>query len=159
MRVVGVDILDPADAKPGELGIDDYLPIARLSDALAMADVVSLHLPLTSQTRHTLNRVTLGQLKRGAIVINVARGPLIDETALIEALRSGQVAGAGLDVFEVEPLPLDSPLLAMPTVVVTPHWAAATRATMSRRARMTAGNTARVLAGEGPAYRVLPEHL
>lgn len=159
MRVVGVDIMDSNVVDLDAMGIDAYLPISNLGQALAEADVVSLHLPLTSQTRHTLNASTLAQLKSGAIVINVARGPLIDEAALIEALRSGHVAGAGLDVFEVEPLPLDSPLLGMSNVVVTPHWAAATRATMTRRARMTAGNAARVLAGEEPDYRVLPEHL
>lgn len=159
MRVVGVDIMDSQSVDLHAMGIDAYLPIGRLDEALAQADVVSLHLPLTSQTRHTLNSATLGQLKPGAIVINVARGPLIDEAALIEALRSGHVAGAGLDVFEVEPLPLDSPLLEMPNVVVTPHWAAATRATMTRRAHMAAGNADRVLSGGEPEYRVLPEHL
>jgi D-3-phosphoglycerate dehydrogenase len=159
MRVIGVDILDGATVDTAAMGIDAYLPISRLSEALAEADVVSLHLPLTSQTRLTLNPTTLAQLKAGAIVINVARGPLIDEAALIEALRSGHVAGAGLDVFEVEPLPLDSPLLGMPNVVVTPHWAAATRATMTRRAHMAAANAARVVSGEDPEYRVLPEHL
>ncbi len=159
MRVLGVDILEAPAVDLQAMGIDAYLPITRLPEALSQADVVSLHLPLTSQTRHTLNSSTLAQLKSGAIVINVARGPLIDEAALIAALRSGHVAGAGLDVFEVEPLALDSPLLGMSNVVVTPHWAAATRATMTRRARMTAGNAARVLAGEEPDYRVLPEHL
>lgn len=159
MRVVGVDIMDPANSDLDSLGLAAYLPIDRLAEALSQADVVSLHLPLTSQTRHTLNATTLAQLKSGAIVINVARGPLIDEAALIDALRAGQVAGAGLDVFEVEPLPLGSPLLEMPNVAVTPHWAAATRATMIRRAQMTAANTGRVLAGDPPDYRVLPEHL
>ena len=159
MRVVGVDIMDPSNTDLDALGLDAYLPIDRLAEALSQADVVSLHLPLTSKTRHTLNATTLAQLKSGAIVLNVARGPLIDEAALIDALRAGQLAGAGLDVFEVEPLPLDSPLLEMPNVAVTPHWAAATRATMTRRAQMTAANTARVLAGDPPDYRVLPEHL
>lgn len=159
MRVVGVDIMDPANTDRNALGLDAYLPIDRLAEALSQADVVSLHLPLTSQTRHTLNATTLAQLKSGAIVINVARGPLIDEAALIDALRAGHVAGAGLDVYKVEPLPLDSPLLEMPNVVLTPHWAAATRATMTRRAQLTAANAARVLAGDPPDYRVLPEHL
>lgn len=159
MRVVGVDIMDRPAVDLHALGIDDYMPISSLLDALAQADVVSLHVPLTSQTRHTLDASTLAQLKAGAIVINVARGSLIEESALIEALRSGHVAGPGLDVFEVEPLPLESPLLGMPNVIVTPHWAAATRATMTRRARLAAGNVARVLAGEDPDYRVLPEHL
>jgi len=159
MRVVGVDVMDGHSVDNQALGIDAYLPISSLAEALAAADVVSLHIPLTSQTRHTLNESTLAHLKPGAIVINVARGPLIDESALIEALRSGHVAGAGLDVFEVEPLALDSPLLGMPNVVVTPHWAAATRATMTRRAHMAAGNAARVLSGKEPEYRVLPEHL
>lgn len=159
MRVVGVDVLDELSVEAEDLGIDEYLNIARFSRALNQADVISLHLPLTSKTRRTLNATTLGQLKRGAIVLNVARGPLIDEGALVDALRSGQLGGAGLDVFEVEPLPLDSPLLDMPNVAVTPHWAAATRATMTRRAAMTAANAARVLAGEPALYRVMPENL
>lgn len=159
MRVVGVDIMDAEAVDLDAMGIDAYLPISSLGQALAEADVVSLHLPLTSQTRHTLNTSTFAQLKSGAIVINVARGPLIDEAALIQAIASGHLGGAGLDVFEVEPLDLNSPLLSMPNVVVTPHWAAATRATMTRRAHMAAGNAARVLSGEEPEYRVLPEHL
>lgn len=111
------------------------------------------------RSQPVLNESTLSQLKPGAIVLKVARGPLIDESACIDERRTGHAAGAGLDVFEVEPLPLDSPLLEMPNVVVTPHWVAATQVTMTRRAKIAASNAARVLAGEAPDYQVLPEHL
>ncbi len=83
--------------------------------------MVSFHLPLTDDTRHMLNRDSLAWAKPGVIVINTCRGGLIEEAALIEALRSGQVSGAGLDVFEDEPLGIDHPLLAFDNVIVTPH--------------------------------------
>ena len=159
MRVIGVDVVDHLKVDLVELGIDEYVEIDQINQALSQADVISLHVPLTSQTRHVMNTTTLSQLKPGAILINVARGPLVDQEALTEALRTGHLAGAGLDVFEVEPLPLDSPLLDMTNVALTPHWAAATRATMTRRAKMTADNAARVLAGEPAEYRVAQEHL
>jgi len=159
MRVIGVDVVEIPQGDLAALGVERCSPIEGLSAVLAEADVVSLHLPLNSQTRHVLDSAALAAARPGAIVINVARGPLIDEAALIEALRSGHLAGAGLDVFEVEPLPLDSPLLDMPNVVVTPHWAAATLATMTRRAQITADNVALALAGDAPRYRVLPDHL
>ena len=130
-----------------------------VEEAVAEADFITVHMPLTKETKGMLNATRMASMKPGVRLINCARGGLIDETALLEALESGKVAGAALDVFEVEPLPLDSPLLEMPNVAVTPHWAAATRATMTRRAQMTAANTARVLAGDPPDYRVLPEHL
>lgn len=159
MRVVAVDVVEVPTQELASLGVERCGRIEDLHTILAESDVVSLHLPLTSQTRHVMDGSAMAALRPGAIVLNVARGPLIDEQALIEALKSGHLGGAGLDVFEVEPLPLDSPLLQMSNVVVTPHWAAATLETMTRRARLAAENVALVLAGQPARYRVLPEHL
>ncbi|HEY2139350.1 MAG TPA: phosphoglycerate dehydrogenase, partial [Chthoniobacterales bacterium] len=100
--------------------------VDELDDLLAAADFVTLHTPLTPQTHHLLNAARLAKTKRGVRVINCARGGLIDETALADALCSGQVAGAALDVFEIEPLPADSPLRDSPNLVLTPHLGAST---------------------------------
>ena len=154
MRVLGVEVAEVSMADQAAIGVERCEGIDRLHEVLAEADVVSLHLPLNSATRHVLNAGAFEALKAGAIVVNVARGQLIDEPALVEALTRGDLGGAGLDVFEVEPLPLDSPLLSMSNVVVTPHWAAATRATMQRRAQITAVNVRRALDGRPAEHLV-----
>src|ERR1700730_13143702 len=100
--------------------------VEELDDLLAGADFITLHTPLTAQTHHLLDAARLAKTKRGVRVINCARGGLIDEAALADALRSGQVAAAALDVFETEPLPADSPLRDSPNLVLTPHLGAST---------------------------------
>jgi D-3-phosphoglycerate dehydrogenase len=100
--------------------------VDELDDMLASADFISLHTPLTAETRRVLDAARLGKTKRGVRIINCARGGLIDEPALAQALRDGWVAGAALDVFEVEPLPANSPLRDAPNVVLTPHLGAST---------------------------------
>jgi D-3-phosphoglycerate dehydrogenase / 2-oxoglutarate reductase len=94
-----------------------------LDELLATADVVSLHLPCTEETREMINAKSLAKMKRGAILINTSRGGLVDEKALFDALSSRHLAGAGLDVYQIEPLPLDSTLLKLDNVVLTPHMA------------------------------------
>jgi glyoxylate reductase len=96
-----------------------------ISELLSESDIISLHCPLTPETQHLLNRDTLSQCKKGVFIINTSRGPVIDERALIEALNSGQVKRAGLDVFEREPQ-LEQQFLGMENVVLTPHYAAFT---------------------------------
>jgi D-3-phosphoglycerate dehydrogenase len=119
------------------LAFDPYLSSTRaralqvelvddVDDLLTAADFVTLHTPLTPETRHIVNAARLAKTKRGVRIINCARGGLIDENALIDALRSGQVAAAALDVFEHEPLPADSPLRDAPNLVLTPHLGAST---------------------------------
>src|SRR6059058_3489517 len=119
------------------LAFDPYLSAARarslqvelveeLDDLLANADFISLHTPLTAETRHILNAERLRKTRPGVRIINCARGGLIDEAALVEALQDGHVAGAALDVFEVEPLPSDSSLRNAPNIVLTPHLGAST---------------------------------
>lgn len=94
-----------------------------ISELWSEAGIISLHLPLTAETKHLVNRTTLGQLRRDAVIVNTARGGLIDTVALAEALHEGKLAGAGLDVFEVEPLPADHPLRRSPNTLLTSHTA------------------------------------
>jgi len=100
--------------------------VEELDDLLAAADFITLHTPLTPETHHLLNAARLAKTRKGVRVINCARGGLVDEAALADALRSGHVASAALDVFETEPLPIDSPLRKLPTLIVTPHLGAST---------------------------------
>jgi D-3-phosphoglycerate dehydrogenase len=100
---------------------DAPCPMVELDELLARADVISLHLSLNDETRGVIDGRRIAQIKRGAILINTARGALVDETALIEALRSGQIAQAGLDVFHAEPLARDHPLAQMENVTISSH--------------------------------------
>jgi lactate dehydrogenase-like 2-hydroxyacid dehydrogenase len=99
-----------------------------LDDLLAAADVVSLHLPLTEETRHLIDAAALAQMKPTAVLVNVSRGPIVDEEALVDALREGRIAGAALDVFEREP-EVHPGLLQLENVVLVPHLGSATRET------------------------------
>src|SRR5215471_4076967 len=122
MRVVAYDpYLSATRARSLQVELVD-----ELDDLLTSADFISLHTPLTAETRHILDEARLKKTKRGVRVINCARGGLIEETALVKALQNGHVSGAALDVFEVEPLPADSPLRAAPNLVLTPHLGAST---------------------------------
>jgi D-3-phosphoglycerate dehydrogenase len=103
-----------------------------LEQVLKRADIVTLHLALTDDTRHLLNAERLGMMKKGAMVVNAARGALIDDAALIAALTSGQLSGAALDVFEPEPLPADAPLRKAPNIILTPHLGASTKEAQTR---------------------------
>lgn len=123
-------------------------PLARLDELLPAAEWLVLALPLADETRHLLCARRLALLPRGARVINVGRGALVDEAALAAALESGHVAGAGLDVFEVEPLPPGSPLWSHPRVIVTPHSSGATPGNDVRAAQAFVENLGRFARGE-----------
>lgn len=125
--------------------------VGSLEELLAQSDVVSLHRPLRPDTRHTLNAATLALMKPHAIVINTSRGGLIDEPALVAALASRQLAGAGLDVFEKEPMPVGSPLAQMSNVVLTPHLAGSTVEALEETARQCAQGIIDTLAGRRAA--------
>lgn len=125
-----------------------------LDEVLRQADVVSLHLPLTPETRGIIGARELGLMRQDAVLINTARGPLIDERALTEALVAGRIGGAGLDVFEQEPPAMDNPLLALDNVVLTPHISAGTSDAFRAKMRAAMGNIARVAAGAMPAHQV-----
>jgi phosphoglycerate dehydrogenase-like enzyme len=119
-----------------------------------IVDVLSLHLPLTPETTGMVDARALAAMKRGSILINTARGPLVDETALLEALASGHLRGAGLDVFSREPVGADDPLLGLPNVVVTPHLAWLTAETLERSLSVIVENCRRLAAGEPLLNRV-----
>lgn len=154
MRLLGCDPA-PNPLFVEELG-GDYVPLEEL---LETADFVSLHLPAAPGTRGLLNRERLARMKPGAFLINTSRGVLVDEAALLEALRSGRLAGAALDVFSVEPPPPGSPaaeLARLPNVVATPHVAAFTPNTVARMGRAALANLLAVLAGERPEHVANP---
>lgn len=115
---------------------------------LNISDVLTLHFPLTPSTSRIINQQTLSQMKPGAFLINTARGPLIDEAALAEALRQGVIAGAGLDVLSAEPPAADNPLFAAPNCFITPHIAWATREARQRLIQVATDNVRAFLAGE-----------
>lgn len=118
MRVLAIRRTAPAEPPPS---VDQLWTLDRLDDLLADSDHVVIHLPLTAETRGIMNPQTLRKMKPTAYLYNTARGGIIDEPALVEALRKGVIAGAGLDVFREEPLPADSPLWDLPNVIITPH--------------------------------------
>ncbi len=118
-----------------------------LAELLATSDFVCLQVPLTPETHHLIGAAELRAMKKSAILINASRGPTVDEAALIEALRAGTIHAAGLDVFETEPLPADSPLLSMPNVVALPHIGSATDQTRHAMALNAAENLVAALNG------------
>lgn len=130
----------PAFAYDPQVGTDADIPdvtvLGSLEELLRQSDILSLHAPLLPQTRHMIGAPQIAMMKRGSYIINTARGGLIDTDALVEALRTGQLAGAGLDTFEEEPPPRDSPLWALPNVALSPHVGAATDAAMVRVAEL-----------------------
>jgi D-3-phosphoglycerate dehydrogenase / 2-oxoglutarate reductase len=121
---------------------------------LARSDFISVHAPLTSTTRNLLNAAAFGQMKKGAMIVNTARGPLIDERALVAALDSGHLGGAALDVVAIEPLPRDSPLLGRDNLILTPHTAFYSVEALEELQTKCAADVARVLSGEAPVYPV-----
>jgi phosphoglycerate dehydrogenase-like enzyme len=129
---------------------------APLDELLARADVVSLHVPLSAATRRLIDARALARMKPTAVLINTARGELIDEAALARALDEGRIGGAGLDVLSAEPPPADHPLLSTPNTVLTPHMAGPTWQSWPRRFGNAYANIARVQRGEPPQW-VVPE--
>ncbi len=146
MRVHAYDVR--AELPPME-GVER---VDTLADGLAMADVVSLHVDLNPSTHHLLDDAAFARMKPTAIVVNAARGGVIDQAALTRALADGRIAGAGLDVLEVEPPPSGDPLLALPNVVVLPHIGSATVETRRAMLECAVANLAACLRGEACEY-------
>ena len=117
----GMHVMGVSDARTSAPHFERLFPRAQLQAAASLADFLIVLVPLSTQTRHMIDEGVFSAMKPGGILINLARGPLVDEQALIRALRNGRIAGAGLDVFETEPLPAESPLWDMPNVVITPR--------------------------------------
>ena len=134
-----------------EWGVEE----AGFRQLLAESDIVSLHLPLTRRTRGIIGRKALRLMKPGAVLINTARGRLVDEGALIEALRAGRIGAAGLDVFQNEPPQPDNALLTLENVIITPHIAAGTRDALVAKMKAAFANIERVARGEPPRHQAL----
>ncbi|MGY4879119.1 hydroxyacid dehydrogenase [Vreelandella aquamarina] len=145
MKVVAFDPHLAADA-PEWAGVERH---ESLDTLLGVADAVSLHVPLTDETRHLIDDAALNRMKSSAILINAARGGIVDEAAMAAALSEGRLAGALLDVFEQEPLPAGSALVGVPNLILTPHIAGVTEESNARISQMTADNVRDVLANVG----------
>ncbi|MGE0214481.1 C-terminal binding protein [Mycolicibacterium sp.] len=143
---------DPAVAASDaeELGVR----LVDRTELLARSDVLSLHVPLLDSTRNLIDRDALARMKRGAIVVNVSRGGLVDEHALADALRSGHLFGAGIDVFATEPVGIDNPLLGCGTAILTPHAAHWSEESLAELKRKALEESARILRGEAPRSAV-----
>ena len=131
-----------------------HMAFLTLDQLLTESDFVTLHAPLTAETRHLIGRPQLALMKPAAVLVNTARGPLVDQAALFEALRAGRIAAAALDVADPEPMPAGDPLLTLPNVIVTPHIASASVATRSRMALLAAENLVQALQGSVPRHAV-----
>ena len=154
MRLVGLDIQPPPADVLSTLGITYLGGPEGLGDLLGQSDYASIHVPLTRRTRHMVDARALARMRPHGVLINVARGGIVDQDALVAALRSGSLRGAGLDVFATEPLDLQSPLFDLDNVVLTPHVAGVTTGTSRRRAEAVAENVRRTAAGLPPLYAV-----
>ena len=139
---------------PAAQGLATYVGRDEL---FAMSDVLSIHIPLSAETRHSVGKRELGLMKPTAYLINTARGPVVDEAALIEALRAGAIAGAGLDVMEQEPLPPSSPLCELPNVVLQAHVGSATHETRRAMIDLAVANLLDALDKRKPQAMVNPE--
>jgi phosphoglycerate dehydrogenase-like enzyme len=145
-RLLYADVV-PRGGVPGA----DEVPVPEL---LARSDIVTIHVPLSDDTRHLIGAGDLAKMRTGALLVNASRGPVVDEAALMAALKSGHLGGAALDVFETEPLPPGSPLRSMDNVFLTPHIGGGTREAAARLLEVVAANIRRALAGQQPLHVV-----
>lgn len=152
LRVVAASRSAPRD-------LPDDVAVLDVDELVAESDVVVLCCPLTPETTGLLGRERIGRMKPGALVVNVARGAVIDDDALIAALREGRIGGAALDVFVTQPLPVDHPYYSFPNVIVTPHMAGITEESMMRMGTGAADEAIRVLSGQLPVNLRNPDAL
>lgn len=153
LTALGARVVYTATAPKADTGAAEW---RELPDLLAESDVVSLHLPLTPATERLLDAPSLATMRPGAVLVNTARGGLVDEAALVDALRTGRLRGAGLDVFATEPVAADNPLLRLDNVVVGPHLAWLTPETLARSMGVAFENCRRVRDGEPLVHEVVP---
>ena len=154
MRILAVDAVAIPRAVQEEFRLDFFGSPDDLEQLLRESDFLSIHTPLTSKTHHLINRESFKLMKPSAILINVARGEIVDEAALVEALQTRRIRAAGIDVFTHEPPDPTHPLLNMANVIATPHIAGMTRGTSQRRGNAAAENVFRVAQGLPPLYQV-----
>lgn len=154
LKMSVIDIRDVGADEVSEFGLEFVGKPEDLDAVVATSDFLSLHLHLNDETRHTIDARRLGLMKSTAFLINVARGALVDEAALIEALSERRIAGAGLDVFGQEPPDLDSVIFSLPNVIATPHISGATDGTSRKRGGAAAENVDRIAAGLEPLYLI-----
>ena len=148
-RAFDMRILSVSRTPRQEADVDEALPLSSLHAGLAQADVVAVTIALTPETTHLLGEAEFAACKKGAHVVNVARGPVIDQQALVRALHSGQIGGAAVDVSDPEPLPAEDPLWSAPNVLVSPHFAGSgSPRSVQRLAQGVADNLRRLLAGQ-----------
>jgi phosphoglycerate dehydrogenase-like enzyme len=152
MNVQYYDVIRLTEERADDLGVR----FALFDEVLRTSDIVSLHVPLTKDTKHMIGAAQFSLMKPSAYLVNTCRGPVVDERAMIEALASGTIAGAGLDVFDQEPPPPNNPLFSMPNVVLTAHFAGPTWENQYTRFRNAFDNCQRVIRGEKPLW-VIPE--
>ncbi len=152
VHVIASDPYVPAE-RAAALGVE----MVSLEDVMRQSDYISIHTPLLPDTHHMINAAMIALMKPTAYLINTSRGPVVDEAALIAALQDGKIAGAGLDVFEVEPLPKDSPLMAMENVVLVPHTASYADITFAIMHCRVGEEAARALRGQMPNTPVNPQ--
>ena len=151
LQAIGADVLYTSRRAIPDIPVQ-FLPFREI---LGVADVLSLHLPLTPETTGIIDAAALAAMRRGSVLINTARGPLVDAVALRDALASGHLRGAGLDVFSREPVAADDPLLRLPNIVVAPHLAWLTVETLERSLAVIAENCCRLSAGEPLLHQVV----
>lgn len=156
MKVLYCDVIRKKPEEEKELGLE-YVP--SLHELLPRADIISVHVPLSAETRHMISTAEFAAMKPTAVFINTSRGPVVDQKALYQALKSGQIFAAGLDVTEIEPISMDDPLLTLENVIIAPHIASASVATRTKMATMAAANLIAGLNGEMPPNCVNPEVL
>ncbi len=147
------DVVNPEEGIEEELGLER----APLDELLSRSDIITLHVPLNSQTRGMISDAEFDMMKPTVVFINACRGPVVDEAALIRALQAGKIAQAGLDVLEEEPTSPDNPLLHMDNVLVTPHLASFTQESGEKSRTFAVYNAQRVIRGEDPESVVLPD--
>ncbi|WP_455280630.1 2-hydroxyacid dehydrogenase [[Eubacterium] cellulosolvens] len=153
MKLIYYDVIRAPKEKEENLGIE-YVPLEKL---LKESDFISVHVPLTPETQNLISHNEFKMMKPTAHLINTSRGPVVDEDALISALRNRTIAGAGLDVFEKEPIDLDNPLMEIDNVTIAPHIASATRESRHGMARMATENLLDVFKGLQPPQLVNPD--
>jgi D-3-phosphoglycerate dehydrogenase / 2-oxoglutarate reductase len=155
MQILAIDVVEPDPATMAALGLAWVGGPEDLPHLMRESDYVSVHVPLSPATHHMIDAEMLALMKPTASVVNVARGAVVDEDALVDALRAGRLRGAGIDTFSMEPPPADHPFLTLENVVATPHVAGITYGTSRRRGAACAENVRRIADGLPPLYEIV----